>query len=288
MGSQIEAKHLIVVNTAGSLVSDIETPVMINAIALGLIEVCKAWNLTPNIKLSLWNQMIAAGESAQSDAVYYFLIDDHQNTADVLRAHSKTRVRVGGIVSTKQIFAASGVTIDADGKRPSVAAALFKTIAESLINPAGNLWWRDPACGEFIAGKICDPVMNIPMIVTLTVAQKEEKFDELLESKLDEPKLQSNEPEKSAEPTKFNVALCDFVLPAWSDAASDDSRFDILGVLKSPFEVATGGCTQKYEPPSGLAARLNFDRRVPQWQRDSRKVQVVIDSINVRIAEFGL
>lgn len=282
-------KQLIIVNSPGSSVPSAEIPIMMNAIATLLIEVCKSWNRLPNLKLSIWDHLVTSGEAAQSDAAYYFLIDDYQNIPAALKAHSEpsgVAPKMAGVVLTRPILSASGITIDADGKRPSVAAALFKVIAESLINPIGNLWWQDPACGEFVAAKICDPVEGIPVVVTVTITPPPTATAHEKESKSEDemPALESAS-SAPAEPQKINVALCDFVLPAWSDAASTSARFDFLGVLKSPFDVAAGGCTHKYEPQSGSAPRLNFDRRVPAWRRESRKIQAVLDAVNLRPSE---
>lgn len=281
--AQPAPKQLIVVNTAGSGVTSAESLVMINAIATLLGEVCKHWNRSANLRLVVWDQMVASDESAADDAMRYFLVDDHQNISAAFKEHSETNgashvVKMNGIVLTKPIFAAAGVVIDPDGKHPSVAAALFKAIAESLINPTGNLWWQDPACGELVAAKICDPVEGIPVVVTLTMtppAPRDAKTEVVSEDGDAMPPLESIEPEK------INVALCDFVLPAWSDAASSSSRFDFMSVLKSPFDVATGGSLCKHEPIVA-APRLTFDRRAPVWRRKSREVQMILDAINMR------
>jgi hypothetical protein len=275
----MEPQQIILVNSENSLVSENELAIITAAVGTLLKSVCSAWNRThENIELLSWTVMKAAGQTPRADALSFFLIPDHQSIGDELKKYSEEPFRANGFICTKSILANSGVVIDPDGRRPSVAAALFKSIAEAIVNPNGSLWWQDPACGEFISAKICDPVESVPVVVTMTITPPPKDPEPAAVVESADPEM----PPLEDAPVTINVALCNFVLPKWADAgAAEGSKFDFMGVLKTPFEVHPGGCTDKYEPISA-PSQLHFGRKVPLWRRENRKVQYILDRVNAR------
>jgi hypothetical protein len=115
----------------------------------------------------------------------------------------------------------------------TVAATLFVKIAETLVDPARNVWWRD-ANGVLYQAGICDPVAGNPIDVDVAGER---------------------------------ATLCDFIYPAWKDpgAAKGSAVFNHSRSLTAPFELGMSGRCAILDPYVGGDVRWAFGRAVP-WQ----------------------
>lgn len=305
-------KQIIVINSPNSLVSDNDVRHMIYACSSLMKHVVASWEI-PERNIMFHTDMTSIGVAPAPDAQRFFITDEPHGVTCALDLFGVTNPT--GFVFTRSILSNNGVPVcdNTNHNRPTVAAALFKAIAESAINPKRNIWWNDPMCGEFIAAKICDPVEAIPVIITLTYAPtapvvEQKELGESSETRKDThvapeahrdivhparteeptniasektqptniPEHSNNVPATHQEPTKFDVVLCNFVFPAWSDPGSPDgSRFDFGNILKHSFQVGIGGCCSKYDSQPEVIPRLVFDRRVPAWKRELTKANYI-------------
>jgi hypothetical protein len=321
-------RQIIVINSPNSLVTDADVRLMVSACNTLIGQVVAAWTPGNAVDIMFHADMIAAKVDTATTAQRFFIVDDPQGMSNALAMHDERDIKPAGFIFTRSILNNNGVALcdNANLSRPTVATALFKAIAESIVNPTRNLWWNDPICGEFIAAKICDPVESTPVTITITITpavapaapvastpvveqeEKEEKtFDikdalyaidtgkpeyrhpearveviedpampALVDASPDASLTRPPVPEPAPEPIKFNVALCNFVLPAWSNpSAPDGSRFDFGNTLKHPFQVGIGGCCSKYDSQPGVIPRILFDRQVPGWKRELTKANYI-------------
>lgn len=321
----MEPKQVIVINSPNSLVTDIDVRLMVTACNTLMCQVMAHWKPGSSVSVILRADMLAAGVVPSEDAQRFFVVDEHQGISSAIAMYDETGFRSkenptgwnpSGFVFTRSILNNNGVALcdQANPNRPTVAMALFKSIAESIVNPFRNLWWNDPICGEFIAARICDPVEATPVIITLTytpavapvIEQKESVSADTLVShynvqaaleKSDTGKLEDKSAsadelvqhfddgrskdmpalvDVAPEPIKFKVALCNFILPAWSNpSAPNGSKFDFGGTLEHPFQVGISGCCSKYDSQPGVTPRIVFDRQVPGWRRELAKANYV-------------
>jgi hypothetical protein len=118
----------------------------------------------------------------------------------------------------------------------SVSASVSHEACELIGDPAVNQWAQAKRGGLY-AVELCDPVENDCYDIEL----------------------------KDGTP----VAVSDFLYPDWFNPfAPAGSRFDHMGVLSKPFEVAPEGYAMQF---SGGRVRNKYGRRYPPWRRATKR-----------------
>src|SRR3954454_6733099 len=118
----------------------------------------------------------------------------------------------------------------------SVSATVSHEVCELIGDPAANQW-AQTARGALYAVELCDPVEADTYQVHLR--------------------------DGSA------VTVSDFVYPAWFNPfASAGSRFDHLGVLTKPFDIAKDGYAIQM---TGGRVRSKYGRTYPQWRKATKR-----------------
>jgi hypothetical protein len=235
----------------GSLVTDSEVRLMVAASNALLAEVADAWGLArPSVAFA----GDIPGGVIPDNAYQFHMIGEDANVPDALAYHTEEGGKVDGFVLTRAILTNGGVPL-CDPKKPlttpTVASALFHELAEAFVDPTVNIWWQDQN-GIFYSAEICDPVQGNNVLVDVTLADTDAAGAKTGPSRV------------------CQVALSDFVYPAWRDSeAADDgsTQMNFTDTLKAPFTLDHGGYFVKYDPVTDSHPQQVFGRRVVAWMR---------------------
>lgn len=152
-------------------------------------------------------RLLASGQRVPTGD-YCLDVADISDVSGALGYHEeKPGDRVVGVVGVGTILDNGGSKFDGP---LSVSSVLSHEVCETIINPQTS-GWADSGQGWLVALETCDPVQG------------------------DSYKIDG-------------VSVSDFVTPDFfSPVVTRGDRFDWMGVLKSPFEIAKGGYVLNYE-----------------------------------------
>jgi hypothetical protein len=166
------------------------------------------------------------------------VIVDTPDIADALGYHTNSGNRPSGRVFVEPIMDAGGSVLGdpSDPKAASVSATLSHEVLELLGDPWCT-YWSDGPDGYEYALELADPVQTGSYFI----------YGE------------------STSP----VAVSNFITPQWFDRfTGPGERYDFLGVLSGPFEIAADGYAIRRQSPGSEEAV--FGAGVPEWLRKQK------------------
>lgn len=231
----------------GSAVTDADVRLMVAASNLLMPKVAAAWGYIAPVVVFAGD---LGGKAPNAGAWKFYMIGEDANVPDALAYHTEEGDVVDGYILTKTILSNGGVSL-CDAKAPlkteTVASALFHELAEAFVDPTVNAWWQD-ANGVFYSAEVCDPVQGNNVLVEVTGSASH----------------------PGGAPAVHQVALSDFIFPAWRDsqAPTDGSvQLNYTKTLKTPFTLDHGGYYVKFDPAVDAQPTQVFGRKVPAWVR---------------------
>jgi hypothetical protein len=195
-----------------------------------LPRVAVAWNI-------ICPEIVYYTEKLQpkSEDLIFYIVDDIKNIPEedfIGYILAKTIVDNGGfILSDKSISDSIRNEVHIHGSQQStVAAALFHELAETIIDNTINSWWKSDSI--FCATEICDPVQQNFIVIKVG---------------------------------NVDIALSDFILPAWKDNKNTIGPYNYIKTIKSPFTVDIGGYMTILNSDGNTEYIFNKD--TPEWDK---------------------
>lgn len=232
---------------------------MVWACNILLPRVAKAWNVTCPTIVYYTGQY-----QPQPNDWVFKIIDTDPNTPGAEAYHTEENDKVDGyilaktivdnggfILSDKSISSSSADEVYIHGSQQStIAGALFHELAEALMDSTVNSWWQangpltiihsDGTTSQsnstfsdgstYCSGEICDPVQQNFVVIKCGVV---------------------------------DVALSDFILPAWKDTQNKTGPFNYIKSLNQPFFVDIGGYSVVLD--STGSPQQVFSKAIPDW-----------------------
>ena len=218
----------IIVYNRSTIITDDEVRLMVKACNVLMKQVCAAWNRLPvNISFITW---------IEPDAYYtFYVLDSDGGDPNKTSYHSEAYGKIVGYVFAKTILKNGGAILYKDNSTYTIASALFQEIAQALINPYVNTWWKMNST-TLAAGEICDPVHYNIVVITVQ----------------DDLSTNSNQCNNRQQIKKVEVGLSDFVYPAWHNPLGktlanpkicNDKfyQYNYKKTLSAPFTTSGGG-----------------------------------------------
>jgi len=220
-------------------VSDADIATMTEACSFQLTNhVAPPWGMTPVPVVFYQKGAILPGDARP------IAIIDQPDTDGALGYHTEDGGKIWGRVFVNPVLTASGVVLcdPANIQNTSVASVLSHEVIEMFIDPFINSWCDGPQLpqGQCYALEACDPVEADSYVVQV---------------------------QTKAGPV--NVAVSNFILPAWFDVQSQQKNgYDYLNKLTAPFTMTQGGYLELRSAPG--AEQQIFGEKYPDWRKDTK------------------
>jgi len=207
-----------------------------------LREVASSWNLrVSEMIISLMEGALPRKESVtHNDRRWTLIVADSpdQELDDATLAHYREESnRFIGFIFARSILNSGGSVVcgSSTDNAETVAAAIFRELAQMLVDSECNMWWRDRD-GTLWAGDIVNPVEGVPLLLSIEGR---------------------------------DVMLSSFILPSWRCGATvSETRFDRQYTLSRPFRVSERGYAITITP-SG-ERNIVWGEQYPLWKRAHR------------------
>lgn len=179
-----------------------------DAIDKELVTFCDVWDL------ELWrcDAVTALTDTHVRVSQVVLHVKDSTSVPDALGWHTDENGKIFGEIAAGDILGYGGKRYS-PGSYPSVAAVIAHEVFETIVNPRVNLWVDRGDGKTEDAREACDAVQGASFTV----------------------------PVRGTGGAVKQVELCNYLLPAWFDAQTTETKFDRLGLCKAPFEVLQSG-----------------------------------------------
>lgn len=269
------APLVFVVDNKSTVVADADVRIILLACTQVLPLVATAWSkIPPRI---LFAKDI---DSVPSEARIICIVDQYPASAsDGARCGyvcAGVILQNGGDV----IWAKSGAT---------VAAALFRELANTLVDPDCNLWWKvsdNLSYAAEVTGPVYGQIIGVllnhgnPGYTDASVFEKKAEGGGSASSPVRPYLLTPSDEQCSGCPpqaTPMNggsplviVGLSDFVYPSWRDSdAMANSRLSQSGLVQHPFQVSEKGSIVILTDGDGGSLGIIHGKKVPIWIQNS-------------------
>lgn len=222
--------QIAIVNVS-TCITDVQGQNMTDALNYLLPTFCKDWSLPVCIAT-----YIKLGKTTNIPTKIVLL--DNTDEPSALGYHDlKNNIPYGKVFAKTILLSGGSILYNSNFSVPTVAQALSHEVFELLVNPICNSWWQFSDSG-LCPSEVGDPVEG--NIVTVT--------------------LSYNKP-----PSRVQVGMSDWILPAWKDPQSTKGPYNHLNTLTAPFQLSHNGYEIIYT--NGIITTV-FGERVSQWKKD--------------------
>jgi hypothetical protein len=201
-----------------TVVSDVEGSAIVSALNLSLPAFCKVWSLSPYTTV-----YVPKGKSSVP-GIKIFIKDIYATGGGIMGYHDLVNEKIVGYVFAKSVLQYGGVVLYSTNSVPTVSQTVSHELYEMLIDPYANCWVDNGTGKVLYAREVCDPVQTDITVKTVqtpgNLLFKKGKFTLSVSTK---------------------VALSSWVYPEWFDPQSKTGPYDLLGKLKAPLTIASGG-----------------------------------------------
>lgn len=270
----IYIKNKTIGHVGSKLISDEQIKIMIGACNLVLPIFAKAWDIyCPKIVFCSNNNQVIS----PNDWIFY-MVNSDSDIPGAFAYHTKENNQVDGYVLVQTILDNGGTLFNKsdkpsinsspdmvyplttqnildsmNGQLSTVSAALFQELAQALTDNMTNIVWNTFKLSTekttFVggdktistpyiayAGESCDPVQDVNIWVHYE---------------------------------GYDVALSNFILPAWKNNEATQGPYDYRNVLSAPFTITPGGYATSYFLSQGTQI---YGQSMPEWIKNWKSV----------------
>jgi hypothetical protein len=244
----------VYVYNKSTVVTNNETAIMVAACNILIKKFCFIWNILPVTITHL--------TTIQDVNYIFYIVDNTIITPNMLTCFTNSNGKFSGYILAKNIINNGGVPLYLDATTYTVAAALFSQIAETILDPSINIWWRLNAIST-VAGDVCNPVFGNLVIIPTPSPKFVPNINQC--KKIGQRVFET----PSTTANTVNVALCDFLYPSWYDPNSvipSNTIFNYLNTLTKPFMVSNNGYVAVLNTVTNTLV-YTYGINVPLWLR---------------------